>query len=332
MPYKDEGYKPDLKKILKHTGTYKKGTVPDNVIFLTMAADVQRGREKYQRMSPEELDRVTENLIREKGATNVWKSEKLPRIEFEVMGVGKNLHSWMVDYQVVYGHTTLGGHEGAFKKLRKMIENGEFFYNKNDGTKHGPKIVFIDASDGMTRQAVFDFCARDNGVFPVVNYAAMKLKKQKNIEEASPFDLDRYRFKNKSKEGGSYYQLSVNHYKKKLYEYLNTPRQQSENQAPTFCDFPIDAHEHYFKMLASEERLEDGSFYNSGVAAESLDCRAYNFAAEDIYLEEIFIPKLKKKLSLMKGKNGHSKYTKEDIDAKIDKKFALNEMINPGVY
>lgn len=319
LPFKEEGHRPDEKKVSKYRGQYKKGTVPDNVKFLTMAGDVQLGKEKYQKMSPAELDRVTEKLLNDRGAEAVWKREKLPRIEFEVMGVGKDLKTWMIDYQVVYGHTTLGPHEGAFKRLREIIESGHISYQKKNGSKHGPVMVFLDASEGKTRQTVFDFCNGWPKVYPIVNYAELKLKKDKKIDEASPFDIDRYRMKNKSREGGAYYQLSVNHYKSRLYRNLNTPRQQGENQAPTFCDFPIDTLGHYFKMLVAEEMLEDGGFYNSGVAAEALDCRAYNLAVEEIFLD-IKVEEAKKRAK-------EQKYAQSEID-KIGKKWVLNQYGN----
>jgi phage terminase large subunit GpA-like protein len=329
LPYKEEGHRPDHKKISKYTGEYKMKSVPDEVIFLTMAADVQRGKEKYQAMSPDELDRVTEKLIESKGADNVWKTERLPRIEFEIMGVGLNLKTWLIDYGVVYGHTTLGPHEGAFRKLREMIESGKFSYLKKDGQKMAPVMVFIDASDGMTRQSVFDFCHGWPKVFPIVNHAEMKLKKDKMIDEASPFDIDRYRFKNKAKDGGAHYLLSVNHYKARLYRNLNTPRNQSGNQAPTFCDFPRDTPEHYFKMLTAEEMREDGSFHRSeSVPAEALDCRAYNLAVEDIFLD-LKVEEAKKAARLMRYKKGPRKgermYSDSEVDD-IDSKWVLNQM------
>jgi phage terminase large subunit GpA-like protein len=332
-PFKEEGHRPDHKKISKYTGEYKMKSVPDEVIFLTMSADVQRGKEKYQAMSPDELDRVTAKLIESKGADNVWKTERLPRIEFEIMGVGLNLKTWLIDYGVVYGHTTLGPHEGAFRKLREMIESGKFSYLKKDGQKMAPVMVFIDASDGMTRQSVFDFCHGWPKVFPIVNHAEMKLKKDKMIDEASPFDIDRYRFKNKAKDGGAHYLLSVNHYKARLYRNLNTPRNHSGNQAPTFCDFPRDTPEHYFKMLTAEEMREDGSFHRSeSVPAEALDNRAYNLAVEDIFLD-LKVEEAKKAARLMRYKKGPRKgermYSDSEVDD-IDSKWVLNQMKAPA--
>jgi phage terminase large subunit GpA-like protein len=284
LPYKEEGQRPTFKANEKR-GDYKNGTVPEGVLYMTLAADVQRGAERYQAMTEDELTAEIEKL--KSAGKNLWKSE-LPRIELEIYGVGSAYRSWSIDYRVFYGHTTRSPYEGAFERLYDWIEDKKHHYPRKDGLIFAPKIACMDASDGVTAAAVFEFCSRVEGNFyPNVNDGWLKKKKDPGIDEETRFNYDRYRLAKKGKGGPEYIQISTNHYKRIVYQRLNIPREKDPTKPsrPGFCDFPRDRDDFYFSMLKAEELLSDGSFRSGGRRNESLDVRGYNLAIADVWLE-----------------------------------------------
>jgi phage terminase large subunit GpA-like protein len=46
LPYKDTGSRPKLSTVIALKGNYVSGTVPEGVLFLTAAVDVQAGSQK----------------------------------------------------------------------------------------------------------------------------------------------------------------------------------------------------------------------------------------------------------------------------------------------
>jgi phage terminase large subunit GpA-like protein len=317
MPYKEEGSRPDINKVISLRGNYKDGTVPNGTIYLTLAADVQRGSKIYQDMSPEEL---TAEIARMKSEDkNLWKS-KLPRIEIEVFGIGLSYRSWSVDYKVFYGHTTHNAHVGAFEEFYQWAAEHEGMnYYRDDGVLFMPQMVFVDASDGETQSSVFDFCDRFGpNTYPVINYDWLKKKKDPGIDEETQRNFDRYRIAKKSKGGAEYIQISTNFYKKTLYSRLKIERDGlAETQAPAFCEFPSDRADYYFSMLTGEELRPNGSFYNSGRPVEALDVRVYNMCAADVWLESA--------VRKMQDNARKAGYSDLDID-KHDKKYFLNKL------
>ena len=313
-PYKEQGSRPPIEKVIALRGNYEEKTVPPGVIYLVLAADVQRGATKYQDMGPGELADEIDRM--RKSGRNLWKS-KLPRIEFEVMGVGLHYKSWSVDYQVLYGHTTRGAYEGAFEELQKFGETG-MIYRRADGVEYQPMIVLIDATDGVTQPIVFDFCERFGvNTFPTINTDWLNLKQDPHLDRETARTFDRYRFSRKGKSGPQHVSISTNHYKKVLYSRLNIPRQAVNPQAPAFCEFPRNRPDYYFEMLTAEEMRKDGSFYNGGRPAEALDCRVYALCAADVWLEA----EVRNSQDRAK-KNGCS-----DLDvSRHDKKWLLNMM------
>src|SRR5208337_796014 len=73
MPFKEQGSRPDIRKVISLRGSYQQKTVPAGVIFLTAAVDVQRGKDK-----PESLA---------EGA----------RLELQVLGHGRGYKIWSID-------------------------------------------------------------------------------------------------------------------------------------------------------------------------------------------------------------------------------------------
>lgn len=317
MPYKEDGQRPDISKKNELRGIYKDGTVPDGVLYMTMAADVQRGKEIYQEMSADELSEEIGRMKRE--GVNLWKSS-LPRIEMEVYGVGKAYRSWSIDYKIFYGHTTMGPYEGAFEEMYLWAEKNKLEYHRADGRVFVPMIASMDASDGVTQAAVFEYCERFGAnTYPNINDGWLKKKKDPEIDEETRRNFDRYRLAKKGKGGPEYIQISTNYYKKIVYQRLKIEREldDSKPQRPAFCDFPANRADHYFKMLTNEEQLNDGSFHNGGRPVEALDCRGYNLCIADIWLEA--------GVKDAREKAEKARYRPEDVE-KFDKKWFLNQL------
>jgi phage terminase large subunit GpA-like protein len=286
LPYKEDGIRPDIMKKNTLRGEYKNGDVPSGILYLTMAGDVQRGKEKFQSMTTEALDSLIAEM--KSAGKDLWKSE-LPRIEVEVYGVGTAYRSASIDYRVFYGHTTEGPYQGAFERMFEWIEDSELKYYRRDGQVFIPKIGCMDGSDGVTQAAVFAFTERiqGNNFYPNINDGYLQKKKDPGVDAETRFNYDRYRLSRKS--GTEYILISTNHYKKIVYQRLNIPREidRSKPQRPGFCDFPRDRADHYFKMLTNEELLNDGSFRNGGRPVEALDVRGYNLCVADVWLESM---------------------------------------------
>jgi phage terminase large subunit GpA-like protein len=317
LPFKEDGTRPDISKKIRLRGEYKDGTVPRGVLYMTMAADVQRGKEKFQAMSADEL--ASEIARMKRKGMNLWKAE-LPRIELEVYGVGKHYRSWSIDYKIFYGHTTQGPYEGAFEEMYQWAEESGLEYFRDDGIRFVPKIALMDASDGVTQNAVFEFCDRiGSNCYPNINDGWLKKKKDPGVDEETHRNFDRYRLAKKGKGGPEYVQISTNYYKKIVYQRLKIEREldDSKPQRPAFCDFPIDRADHYFKMLTNEELMNDGSFHNGGRPVESLDIRGYNLCAADVFIEA--------QVKEMRAKAEKARYSPADIE-KFDKKYFLNQL------
>lgn len=317
-PYKEEGSRPDIKRVISLRGDYENGVVPPGVLYLTVGADVQRGKEQFQKMSGDDLERRIAKM-RASGA-NLWKAG-LPRIEIEVLGIGSAYRSWSVDYRVFYGHTTEGPFAGAFEAMYEWAEKTGMRYRRRDGMEFAPQMVLMDAADGETRPAVMAFCERFGpNTYPVQGIDWLRAKQDPGIDRETNRNIDRYRLSRKSKDSTSVYvQASTNHYKATLYSRLKVARKQTGTQPPALCEFPRDRPDHYFAMLTAEEMRPNGSFHNGGRPAEALDCRVYALCAADLWLDM----KIQKQREAMRKKN-----VREDLIQLVEPKKVLQLIEN----
>lgn len=260
MPYREKGSKPKLESVIELRGTYKQKTVPDQVLFLTMSVDVQRGTQD---------------------------KKEPPRLEIEVLGHGARFRTASVLYKVIEGETD-DPDSGAWKKMHEWaIETGLKFQRK-DGFNFVVQTVFIDSSDNTS--VVYSFCQKWKNTFPIKGTHALKKRKEELGDEAGPENFKRYRL---SKSGETeLYTISTNYYKKHIYNNLNNSiriiEQDLDPDRPGFCDFPMDYSDQYFEMLTAEEHRRDGSFHKSrNKKNESLDLRVYNMCAGDVYLDRL---------------------------------------------
>jgi phage terminase large subunit GpA-like protein len=265
LPFKEIGQRPSIEKVLTLTGDYKEGTIPDGVLFLTMAVDVQQGS-KRSKVNP-------------------------PRLELEVCGHGYPYKTWSINYKVFEG-SIKDPYGGAWEKMNQWAEEGGLQFTRSDGIVFSPRLTFIDSSDGVTESIVFDFCQQWGNTFPIKGARQLKMDKDKmtdeELDEASYRDGDRFRANKKSDI--TYYMISTNWYKKKIYRNLATSIKYRQNMGdttpPGFCDFPREYKKRYFEMLTAEELRKDGSFWKAtGKRNEALDLRVYNLCAAEIWLK-----------------------------------------------
>lgn len=332
LPYKEDGQRPDISKKNKLRGEYKSGSVPQGVLLLTMASDVQRGKEVFQAMSEKKLTAEIERL--KKKGVNLWKAN-IPRIELEVYGEGLAYRSWQIEYKIFYGHTTHGPYEGAFERMYEWLEETKLTYRRADGMIFRPKISFMDATDGINKAAVFEFCDRmGRNSYPNVNTGWLQRKRDPGLDPESQFDFDRYRLKKKGMKDIEHVVISTNYYKKLVYQRIAIERnlEPGGSQRPAFCDFPRETADHYFKMLTNEEQLTDGSFRDSGRPHEALDCRGYNLCAAQVWLDQKVI---EGRMALEKagyGKEEVKKFDKKMVLDRLEKEIAVAAgKISPGL-
>ena len=131
MPYKEQGSRPDVRKVISLRGTYKQATVPAGVIYLTAAVDVQRGSER--------------------------DPDHPARLELQVLGHGRGYKIWSIDYHVFRGDV-LDPFSGAWEAMTQWAIAGGLAYRRADGALFGASMILIDSSNGNDKQIVYAFC------------------------------------------------------------------------------------------------------------------------------------------------------------------------------
>jgi phage terminase large subunit GpA-like protein len=259
LPYRETGARPKLDKVIELRGGYKAGTVPLGVLFLTIGVDVQAGSHS--------------------------DAESPPRLEMEVCGHGAGYRTWSIVYRRFEGEVDDPA-AGAWTALNEWAIETGLTFPRADGLAFQPSMVLIDSGDGNTMDVVYRFCASWNGAtYPSKGFSALRKRKLEAGDEQGIANFRRYRAV-KLGEDSWLYEISTNYYKTHLYNNLKIARQDTGEQRPGFCAFPVDYSEQYFRMLTAEEKHRDGSFHcPSGRHNESLDCRVMNLCAADVYLD-----------------------------------------------
>jgi phage terminase large subunit GpA-like protein len=258
-PYKETGTRPKLERVLENKGTYKSRTVPDGVLFLTAAVDVQRGSER--------------------DASNP------ARLEMEICGHGAGWRTASIAYERFEGPID-DMYEGAWKLLREYSRETKMtFFRESDGRPFPVELVFVDSTDGVTEGEVYRFTQTWKNTYPTKGFSSLSRRKNETVDKVGPHDKQRYR-RATFKGDVTVFTISGPHYKNMIYNNLKIQRTPDGEAPPKFCDFPCDYTEDYFKMLTAEERLEDGSFVNTAQRRnEALDLRVLNLAAADVLID-----------------------------------------------
>lgn len=254
-PWKQEGYRPKPETLEEDIRHYSMGEVPDGVLFLTAAFDVQRG---------------------EKGS-----KKNASRIEMEIVGHGLGNKTWSIMYKKFYGSVD-NPNDGAFEQIRDFwIEHEGVFRRKSDGRAFKIVRAFVDS--GYNRDVVYNFCNYARSFYPCRGVDS-RVKIRDYGKRIISYGQYVYEVMGDYYKGRVYRSLEV---KRK--------HGKNAKQDNFFCDFPIEygtkAVEDvtdYFKMLTAEEmNPETGEFSNpSGSRNEALDIRAYNLAAADSWIDD----------------------------------------------
>ena len=258
LPYRETGQRPKLENVVELKGAYMSGTVPEEVLFITIGADVQRGSEK--------------------------DPENPARIELEVLGHGMGYRTWSIAYLRFDGEID-GASAGAWAAVQEWAEAGGIIFKRKDGREVAPSLIFFDSGDGMHTAPVYQFCDGWQSTFPSKGFDALKKRKKEAGDEMTLNNFKRFRAQKVSTDV-TLYEISTNYYKNLLYKNLKIQREASGAQRPGFCDFPVDYPEKYFKGLTAEEKRVDGSFHcPQGKRNEPTDCRVYAMCAADVFLD-----------------------------------------------
>lgn len=257
LPFRESGARPDISKVIELRGAYKSGTVPDDVLYLTMGLDVQRGSDRDS-LNP-------------------------ARLEFEVLGIGAGYRTWSIAYYRIEGGVD-DPHDGAWKKLSDLAAEGGLIFRRSNGQQIGISLSFFDS--GYNTDVVYGFVQTWQNTYACKGFSRLKRRKNEKQDVVSgPANFRRYRA---AKISGAdvLYEISKTFYLAKIYHGLNIQRRDRDPQPPGFCDFPVDYSESYFQMLTAAEKRSDGSFtVPQGRRSEALDCRAYALCAADVYLD-----------------------------------------------
>jgi phage terminase large subunit GpA-like protein len=258
LSYRISGSRPKVKHVIELRGGYRSGTIPDGVLFLTAAVDVQRGSSN--------------------------DPSKPARLEVEVCGHGKDFRTWSIQYLRFEGKVD-DANDGAWEDLYQYEQLGKFIFRRSDGREFAPALTFIDSGDGDTTSVVYDFCKRWINCYPIKGTGALQAKPGDPSDKLSPSKFFR-KFAKTVIDGLQLITISTILYKNTIYNNVKIKRQPTGDQKRGFCAFPVDYDNKYFDMLTSEERLPDGSYDNFGRRNEALDLRVYNLCACDLFLIE----------------------------------------------
>jgi phage terminase large subunit GpA-like protein len=263
LPYKDAGSRPRLAKVMGHRGNYPRGTVPEGVLFLTIAVDVQRGSAR--------------------------DAKNPARLEAEIMGTGFAYRTWSIDYWVIEGAVD-NAYAGAWEELFRRYEEIRGAFCDAGGMPYNIRMAGIDsgdAADGRS-EVVYRFAERwGQFAYPLKGFGKMKPRRHEkpdaDIPGAGAFKKHRVA---RIGSGGEYVlEISTAYYKTVLFGSLNIEADKDNPSPKGYCAFPYDYPEEYFRQLTNTERRSDNSFHDIG-AHEALDCRIYNLALSSAWLEQ----------------------------------------------
>jgi phage terminase large subunit GpA-like protein len=285
QPHKQSGVKMESTAIMENKGEYPRQTVPDGVILLTMGGDVQRGGDRWQEFTDEELQ---DEIKKARKAGDIHE-RKFPRIEIEVFGTGPSYRGWSIDYQVFYGRVD-NAFTGAWEQLNQWAvsvtekNQGFGFRRESDGQFFPIVRVFLDS--GYLASVVYQFSSRWGLTFPIKG--ARQIDPPKNEKNRALHDSNFIRYRESRVDGGNtkLFTIGTKYYKDHIYNLLAVKRIPGLIQAPGFQDFPRDYKSRYFDMLTAEEKLHNGEYDAKGRASEALDCRVYSACAADAYLDQ----------------------------------------------
>lgn len=242
LTYADTGEAPDWEVLYHRREDYPMGKVPDGVVFITAGCDVQKDR-----------------------------------IEMELVGWGKNLESWSLDYVVISGDTA--GDE-VWEELSKQLRQT---YVCSNGLHLPIRMLAIDT--GYRTQDVYRWVRSQSAL----RCMAIKGREQQSTILGQPSPVDMTVRGKKIRSGIKVWTVGVGVAKSELYGWLRRklPTNLEDGLPFGWCHFPLHSEE-YFKQLTAESlvsRIVRGyqkyQWEKTRERNEALDCRVYARAAAE---------------------------------------------------
>ncbi len=232
--WKEIGDAPDWERLYNRREHYEIGTVPNGVVFLTMGVDVQGDR-----------------------------------IEYEVVGWGKDRESWSIEYGVIECNPTQKDWWHELDKVRQrewVTESGVGLRIRKTGIDTGYQAHHM-YTYSRTRPGVVCVKGKDN--LPNI------------IGPGSRVDIN-IKGKRVVKRGAVLHMVGTNLTKGETYSFLRLEPPAKGPMPPGYCHFP-QHEEEYFKMLTAEQIVTEKNKKGYKVRIwkktrdrnEALDCRVY---------------------------------------------------------
>jgi phage terminase large subunit GpA-like protein len=324
--FEPTGERPDIKSVIEIRSKYKSGTVPAGILYLSMAADVQRGADKWKKYTNEQIHKLAYDLTKKKD----WKklnALKLPRLEVEVIGHGKGYRTASIIYKKFYGQVTdhTSGAWKLFSDWRNETPEGLRF-KREDGYPYPVGVIFIDSgwnpSEDLTN-TVYNYCQPWGMTYAIKGTGTYKQDKLKMNDITTHKSSDIQRFKLTKSGEHPLVLIHGNYYKRWIYtNFKNSVTRVNDQPANTHIT-PADYPDSYFEALRAEKQKTNGDFHNPARKPnEALDLLVYNKAAFDfIVFNEIL---RLQEIAKHKNPNLALRLKKNDLAAKEKLKEVAN--------
>ena len=238
LTWEEKGDAPDWGVLFDRREKYKIGVVPKGGYVLTAGVDVQNDR-----------------------------------LELEIVGWGKELESWSVDYRVIYGSPT---DAKTWAQLSNILAET---FESEDGVNR--KISMLALDTGFSTQEAYAWVRAQ----PFHNVMAIKGTDNSLVPLNAPIKVD-VNFRGKKIRGGvRLWKVGVSILKGELYGWLKQTRNEDGSTPRGYMHFP-EYNTEYFKQLTAEQlvtKIVKGypkrEWQKTRDRNEALDCRIYARAA-----------------------------------------------------
>lgn len=280
--FQSSGEQPPLQSVIELRSTkYRSGEVPPGVLYLTMFGDVQKGKDKYQKLEHLGILEEVEQIKKEGGDP---QKKLLPRLEFEIYGHGHDYRTSSIIYKIFYGRID-DPTKGAWSDFMEWANETRLVFKNKKGFVFQPVHVCIDS--GYLPDVVSNFTSRWpwGGAYPTKGAGTPKKDKMglMDIDERKRGTPSMYRI---SKTGSySFILINTNFYKGCIYRNFRNKPDPINGQPPYCHQTPSDYPDSYFAQLRAESN-KNGDFFNIAQRQnEALDLAVGNKCVADFWID-----------------------------------------------